>query len=645
MSMRKWTSRRKNAGITPGPALHGPGGLMGYSGVGQRRKAEGDARVYERSDDGKFGSGPGTAKPAKKPTPTPKKPTAKKPTSAAKPAAPAPAAKVDHTASLNKLGLDPKLSDALGEYLSGINADPPEEMSLNPEAAAALEALGIIKVKPGQEGEPNKAIELTPAGQRLDKAVQAGDVAKGMQVVEAAHTGYDKREAKRVAREAKRAARLAAREAARAAKKKPVEKTMRPKRKKTYWCAYQAAKAAGFDRDKARKAARKALAGQDRATAMQTYQRSLKDGLSVYKDARGDWRWLCVSSTAYEDRDREIVSTKALRDAVAYGDRTGDRGVLRWWHIPGFDIGDCDFQATTQGDRFLIESGTFRSPQIAQKIASAVNDLGLTLGFYHPANEPSGRVFTNIVPFERSLAPRDKVSNRFTSLIVKGFPMNEEKLKAARALLGDDVVTALLANVATTDKTAQDQRVAYKAAAPDQTVYYQGDTPGVIANGTFVALKAAPMEAEVKAPMPIAEAVAAGAAELVDDGLEEVADGEVVGDMDIGAFKQLLMEVLAAAIAQQGSALSAIDEQMKGMGYARTKEAQAVTTLTEQVTAQEQRLKSLEGDLPAAQAYRASSAASTLMHADAVAAVTAKAAPAMLDLTSLMFPELNATGD
>jgi chromosome segregation ATPase len=119
----------------------------------------------------------------------------------------------------------------------------------------------------------------------------------------------------------------------------------------------------------------------------------------------------------------------------------------------------------------------------------------------------------------------------------------------------------------------------------------------------------------------------------------------VIGDMDTGAFKQMLMEVLAAAIAQQGSALSAIDEQLKGMGYARTKEVAAVTALTEQVKAQDKRLKSLEGDLPAAQAYRASTAAETLLNPEQGAAITAKATHVMPGLLGQLFPELNTTGD
>jgi len=48
----------------------------------------------------------------------------------------------------------------------------------------------------------------------------------------------------------------------------------------------------------------------------------------VFKDARGQPRWVAQSSTAFQDRDREIVSTKALADDVAFADASGSYGPL-----------------------------------------------------------------------------------------------------------------------------------------------------------------------------------------------------------------------------------------------------------------------------------------------------------------------------
>src|SRR5690606_20080551 len=125
--------------------------------------------------------------------------------------------------------------------------------------------------------------------------------------------------------------------------------------------------------------------------------------LHVFKDTTGRDRWVTVSSSAYQDQDREIVSQRALNLAVAIGDHTKERGPLRWWHVPPLDLGDCDFQMTH--GRMLIESGTFPNSRIAAKVAKAAPGLQVSIGFRHPPNEPEAGVYNNIVIFERSLVP------------------------------------------------------------------------------------------------------------------------------------------------------------------------------------------------------------------------------------------------
>ena len=62
---------------------------------------------------------------------------------------------------------------------------------------------------------------------------------------------------------------------------------------------------------------------------------------------------------------------------MAHADITGDYGPLRWWHCPGVDIGDCDFNAVS--GRSLVEMGTFRSPALAEAAAAAAPDLNWLL--------------------------------------------------------------------------------------------------------------------------------------------------------------------------------------------------------------------------------------------------------------------------
>jgi hypothetical protein len=136
----------------------------------------------------------------------------------------------------------------------------------------------------------------------------------------------------------------------------------------------------------------------------------------VFKDATGRSRWVAQSSTAFADRDNKIVSTKALADDCAFADETGNYGPLRWWHTPGLDLGDCDFNA--MHGRVLIESGTFRSPTIAQKVAQAADRLEISLGFLHLPSEPDASgVFHHIRRFE------DVIINGVT---YKAFPLPKD---------------------------------------------------------------------------------------------------------------------------------------------------------------------------------------------------------------------------
>lgn len=183
--------------------------------------------------------------------------------------------------------------------------------------------------------------------------------------------------------------------------------------------------------------------------------------LFVFKQADGRYRWAAVSSNAYRDRDREIVSQKALENDVTRADIDGDYGPLRFWHIPGSDIGDCDFNA--MHGRFLIESGTFKDDAIGAAVAARAKDYQLSIGFRHPHDEPdSDGVFHFIRRFERSLVPAGRAANPFTSLLVKEPNMNDAKVKEFEDLLGPDRVKQILGQTDTAEKQADNMGVAFK---------------------------------------------------------------------------------------------------------------------------------------------------------------------------------------
>jgi hypothetical protein len=127
-------------------------------------------------------------------------------------------------------------------------------------------------------------------------------------------------------------------------------------------------------------------------------------GFRVFKQADNTYRWVLISSSAFRDRDGEIVTAKALAEDVARCDERKEYGPLRWWHLGGWeapdgiekwdtwkaangvDLGTCDFNMLH--GKMLIESGTFKDAATAEAFASIKDELEVSLGFSHPKDEP-----------------------------------------------------------------------------------------------------------------------------------------------------------------------------------------------------------------------------------------------------------------
>lgn len=324
---------------------------------------------------------------------------------------------------------------------------------------------------------------------------------------------------------------------------------------------------------------------------------------SVFKQADGRYRWILVSSNAYRDRDQEIVSQKALEGAVAIADKTGYRGPLRWWHVPGCDIGDCDFQA--MHGRFLIESGTFRDERIGAAVARKASMLQASIGFTHPPSDPDARgVFHHIAIFERSLTPFGRAANALTRLVVKeDRSMDQVKREALKQILNNDtLLDQLLSSLAVTDTAMAAAGVDFKSADPEPT-----------------AENALP-------PEPALEA----------DAGEEV---------PLLTTKEIQM--IGDHVAERLAAMLDLPNQLKLMVDKFTEQSKkkddTITALKEQSdkrsTAIERRLKALEGDQPKA-FHRASESDSTVADEATIkqlGAPSADAANPFADMAQFLF--------
>jgi hypothetical protein len=224
--------------------------------------------------------------------------------------------------------------------------------------------------------------------------------------------------------------------------------------------------------------------GKDNASVQAIHEAAVElganCGFSIFKAADGKYRWVLNSSTAFEDRDGEIVSTKAQESDVDRMDAVKEYGPLRWFHVGaprmetagdwesykagnGIDLGITDFSMMKGKTR--IESGTFHSEKVAEALMPHADKLGVSIGFAHPPDEPKDGVLYNIKTFERSLLPRGKESNYFTSVAImqKESTMDvKEKLSALKNLVGDELFASVTQKADATEKAAESAGLKFK---------------------------------------------------------------------------------------------------------------------------------------------------------------------------------------
>lgn len=559
-----------------------------------------------RGNDGQFSSGgSASAAPAAKPAKgRARKPNAPKATPAQRQQQRDAEQAKNRDKVYGQLGLAEDAADSLTRLGAGEQVDDD----------GGLVTMGLAEVDSAGK------LRLSAAGRATLNAAERGDLGAARDAASRAldrKRAGDDRAAARTKRQEERAARIAERERKRAAaeaaklEKKP------------------GGGGGGGGKEKPAKPAR--IVGGTLTTPEQDAAiiAALRRGKSfaVYKDARGADRWLATSSTAYRDRDGEIVSCKALTAAVAAGDRLGQRGPLRFWHVPGLDIGDCDYQAVAQGGRFLIESGTFRKPAYAHALKERGASYQMSIGFVHPATQPDAAgVFDDIAIFERSVVPPGRASNPFTRITTKERSMlAPDKLAALQALLGPDDVAALLGQIQTTDKSAQDKGVAYKSDDAPAVYTAPDGTQGLIVDGRFVALKAAPpfvndgkqvVEDEAKADPPVEEPVAEEPEGEVDAGgayftPEELAE---IGAALAPVIAAQVVEALMPALNIEAKVGKLVDEFKTGFtGQLARKDATDAERAAQIAALQQQQaqiaasLKELTGDQPALAPVRPSS--------------------------------------
>lgn len=141
----------------------------------------------------------------------------------------------------------------------------------------------------------------------------------------------------------------------------------------------------------------------------------------ITKSADGVVRWLSRASTAFEDKDREIVSKAALQGA-ADQIMSGKTVPLRWWHVgtkgeaPAIDLGVCDL-AFVCGETFYA-GGTFKPGCEALIKADDEQSLGFLPLATSQLDNNELVVYDGIDIIEISVCPAGTARNYFTGVAV-----------------------------------------------------------------------------------------------------------------------------------------------------------------------------------------------------------------------------------
>lgn len=194
-------------------------------------------------------------------------------------------------------------------------------------------------------------------------------------------------------------------------------------------------------------------------------------GFSI-KQINGEPWFFAWSTNAFQDREQEIFSTKALEKYVAEAEKLDDRGFFNVWHISNTDFARKKWQGVV--GRILVESGPFLD-----------DDKGrAALKFFeqhpdnHPALAPEGWGMSpeyRYLPEDRDDKIYDWMWITRTSVLAKSAAANiytkggltmaltDEQKQAAEAIFGAGLAAQIITEAETESKELEEAGVAHKS--------------------------------------------------------------------------------------------------------------------------------------------------------------------------------------
>lgn len=190
----------------------------------------------------------------------------------------------------------------------------------------------------------------------------------------------------------------------------------------------------------------------------------------TFEDQTGQMRWISFSSNAFEDREEELFTTKALEEAVEHAEKSGERGPLLLYHVSSAEVGHCDFQAV-QG-RFLVESGTFSDTPLGQKaldyFTNSDEEHQVSIGYTYKDGDEKDGTYDWLRINERSVCPFGTAANPWTDFSLFGDKeMHDKQKEWMEKVFGAELAQGVIAKADSKTKELEDQNVRFKATTEE----------------------------------------------------------------------------------------------------------------------------------------------------------------------------------
>ena len=235
--------------------------------------------------------------------------------------------------------------------------------------------------------------------------------------------------------------------------------------------------------------------------------------------------WIITwSSNAFEDRDKEIISTKALEQWSEKINKQENKGFFNLWHIDNSDFAKKEF--TMVPGRFLVEGGPFLDDEKGKAALEfftnhleghqeiAPEGWGCSIEFKFLPDERATGVFENVEITRTSVLSRFAAANIHTQIKEITMSMTPEQENAAKLIFGEELGTSLISGAEAKSKDLE-PNIAHKEEAKKEDKDFSLDQ--------IVEAVAAKMGLQVQ---PIIESMA------------KLAEGQQANTLEIKAIKR-----------------------------------------------------------------------------------------------------------